>query len=872
MPLPQGTRLGPYELIAHIGAGGMGEVYKAKDLRLDRLVAVKVLPEHLAQSADALARFEREAKAVAALNHPSLTGLFDLGQEGGIAFVVMELLEGESLRARLTQGPLPPRRATDLAIQMARGLAAAHDKGVIHRDLKPENLWLTRDGRLKILDFGLAKQVAVAGKGSGSFLATEGVSPGHLTEQGMILGTLGYMSPEQVRGEGVDARADLFSFGAVLFEMVTGKRAFARETASDTMAAILRDEPPELEGSGRTVPMGLRRIIDHCLEKAPEARFRDAHDLAFALENLANASASNAPLTAPFAPQNRKATRTWAALAAVLVLGAFAAGWGLHGGGGAKPTFKRLTYGKGTLGRARFVPGSKEIVFSASLNGSSSELFSLNPDALEPRSLGVQGSLLAVAPSGELAVSLRTRLWAGFDMGQLARVAPGGGTRLLHDEVMDADWMPDGTRLAMAYSDAKPVEGANAPVWRMVTLEFPPGHPLQEGAQFTWALRMAPDGKRLACFEQDTFNHGDGKVVVVDLTGHRATWGESRGFTGLAWGPGGALWFSEFQDGTSSLWRLQAGGDKRLLMRQAGLLEIMDVAQDGRALASVGQVITGTMGMSAPAFREKDLSWNEATFTHDISPDGSRLLLGPGGGWVSEGERLSVYLRQADGANPTLLGEGTSASFMPNGKQVLLLSGMRDSRLTLVPLASGSPQELSLPGLKTPSCEPMPDGHHVLVAGATSLTEQLLDLDTGARLNVGERYMSGTAGARSISPDGRWVILRKHTGRNLDDPLVLASTSSAELRPVKGIEPGDLPMRWNADGSAIFVFNRDGLPARIHSLDQATGKRTLVREIMPANASGLTGIRSFAMTPDAQHLAYNYVRKLSVLYLIEGLR
>jgi len=281
--LSTGTRLGPYEILASLGAGGMGEVYKAKDTRLDRLVAVKVLPDRLADSAEALARFEREAKLIAALNHPNILGIFDVGRTGKTAYAVMELLEGESLRARLSQGPLAPRRATELAVQMAEGLAAAHEKGVLHRDLKPENLWITREGRLKILDFGLAKQVAPR-EPAGSVEPTSSQIQPHQTEAGKVFGTLAYMSPEQVRGEAVDARSDIFSFGMVFFEMLTRERAFARDNPSDTMAAILRDEPEEQPLVASRVPPPLQRVVLHCLEKPPGRRFQTARDLGFALE------------------------------------------------------------------------------------------------------------------------------------------------------------------------------------------------------------------------------------------------------------------------------------------------------------------------------------------------------------------------------------------------------------------------------------------------------------------------------------------------------------------------------------------------------------------------------------------------------------
>ncbi len=327
MSLQPGARLGPYEILSPLGAGGMGEVWKAKDTRLDRFVAVKVLPEHLAKSPEALARFEREAKAVAALNHPNITGIFDIGNVEGLAFVAMELLEGESLRTRLESGPLTPKKATELAIQLAQGLAAAHDKGVVHRDLKPDNLWITKEGRLKILDFGLAKQLPGIGQGSDSYLPTAAIQADHRTEKGMILGTLGYMSPEQVRGASVDARSDIFSFGVVLFEMLTGKRAFARDTAADTMAAILKEDPPDLEHSSRPLPPGLQRVLQHCLEKSPNHRFQDAHDLAFALEN-ALAPQSGAPVEAtPVLPTSASRRRLGLGLAVLMLLGFSAAWW-----------------------------------------------------------------------------------------------------------------------------------------------------------------------------------------------------------------------------------------------------------------------------------------------------------------------------------------------------------------------------------------------------------------------------------------------------------------------------------------------------------------------------------------------------------------
>ncbi len=258
----------------------MGEVYRARDPKLDRMVAIKVLPEHLAKDADALARFEREAKALASLQHPNVLGIFDFGIESDIAYAVMELLEGATLRVLISSGSLLPRRASDIAVQIAHGLSAAHGKGIVHRDLKPENIIVMKDGRVRILDFGLAKQLKPVDANS----PTRALGTNGSTEKGMILGTIGYMSPEQVRGEAVDARSEIFSFGAVLFELYTGQRAFARNSAADTLAAILKEEPPGIEASGKQLPGPIQRILIHCLEKDPGRRFQDVQDLAFALD------------------------------------------------------------------------------------------------------------------------------------------------------------------------------------------------------------------------------------------------------------------------------------------------------------------------------------------------------------------------------------------------------------------------------------------------------------------------------------------------------------------------------------------------------------------------------------------------------------
>jgi TolB-like protein/Tfp pilus assembly protein PilF len=331
MTLVPGTRLGPYEILAPLGAGGMGEVYRARDKKLDRDVAIKVLPESVAADPDALARFEREAKAVAALSHQNILAIHDFGNQDGIAYAVMELLEGETLLGKLDAGPIPQKQAVDYALQIARGLSAAHEKGVVHRDLKPDNLFVTKDGHLKILDFGLAKRIEAIAPGEETSAPT---ASGH-TQPGTVMGTLAYMSPEQVRGQAVDQRSDIFSFGAILYEMLSGLRAFRADTAAETMAAIMRDEPTEMSESGRNIPPALGHIVRHCLEKDRDNRFQSARDIAFALGEALSGSAV-APATPAAQPPRSLAFRPllWAAGVVALVTLAAAVLW-LRPGAGA---------------------------------------------------------------------------------------------------------------------------------------------------------------------------------------------------------------------------------------------------------------------------------------------------------------------------------------------------------------------------------------------------------------------------------------------------------------------------------------------------------------------------------------------------------
>lgn len=870
MALSPGTRLGPYEILIPLGAGGMGEVYKAKDTRLDRFVAVKVLSEQLAKDPDLLARFDREARSIAALNHPNILALHDFEKQGEVAYAVMELLEGESLRARLKEGSLPPRKAVELAIQFARGLAAAHEKGVVHRDLKPENLWVTTDGRLKILDFGLAKQGSKTEPPMHSQLATEGLSSLNVgsTERGMVLGTVGYMSPEQVRGESVDARTDIFSFGAVLFEMLTGVRAFARDSATETMAAVLRDDPPEPEATGRPIPAPLRRVIDHCLEKSPSQRFRSAHDVAFALENLSSDTGAEAAAAGTAAsPRVGRGPWTAALLALVAVLAGLV-GFSLRGGAPPQPVFHRLTFEQGTVENARFGPDGKTVVYSARWKGGPPALYSIPSGSLESQRLNVESStLLAVSRDNELAVLLSPMLTYGLYPGNLARVpASGGGARQIEGSVLAADWNPLSGELA-----AVTVRRAD---W---TLESPPGTALRVAAGIDYP-RYSPRDGSLAFFE-NRIGLGwpllprPGDIVVLDSEGDTRVVATDRRCTGLAWSKkGDEIWFSEWTDGRRSIVSAASlSGKIRTIWSGPGNVALQDIAADGRVLVQTRQIQDGILVLEEGAVRERDLSIFDGTFSIDFTPDRKALLVnerGAGGG--PEG---AVFLAPLDGSPPTKLAKGRAEALSPDGTTVLVGAPERPGRYTLVPTGSGSSSVVELAGIAANQIARfLPDGKRFVFQGSAEGKQiRLFVMDPATSTGPQPVTVEGTLvwqGGNPVSPDGKSLFVIKDLGANAVDEIV--SIDDGTETPIVGKEPRDIPIRWTEDGRGIYVFKREGLPVRIFRLDPWTGKKELVKEFMPADPGGITGMSSVTMSADAEIFAFNYRRRISELFLVEG--
>jgi Tol biopolymer transport system component len=859
MTLVAGNRLGPYEILGQIGAGGMGEVYRAKDPRLGRDVAIKVLPASFSADPDRLRRFEQEARAAGILNHPNITAVHDIGTHDGAPYVVTELLEGETLRAALAGGKLAQRKAIDYALQIAHGLAAAHEKGIVHRDLKPENLFVLKDGRVKILDFGLAKLTHTE---TGPDVTSLPTATGG-TEPGVVLGTLGYMSPEQVRGRPADARSDIFSFGAILYEMLSGTRAFHGDSAADTMSAILREEPPDLSVTNQSISPGLERVVRHCIEKSPEQRFHSAHDVAFALEALSGVSAAGRLVAA--APA--RAARQWLLPAAAVVVfalaiaGSYAVGLRRRRGsrsGGA--SFSQLTFRQQPIFNARFAPDGKTVVYSAAASGNTPEIFSLRPDypGASPRGL-LNVHLLSVSSRGELAVLTRARfLRHTLFEGTLARMPlEGGAPREILDGVREADWSPDGSDLAVI----RDVKGKDR-------LEFPVGKVLCEVGGYLSNPRFSPRGDRIAFFEHPIKYDDRGLVAVVDLAGKKTVlsegyWGEE----GLAWSAAGDEVM--FSAGTAynnfSVYAVDLAGRRRVALESAGGLTIQDVRSDGRWIATRDDEIHEMPVLVPGQDRERDLSWLDLSSPTALSSDGKTLLFSESSGSV--GVNYAVCLRQTDGSPVVRLGEGFGSDLSRDGKWALAVVPTSPQQLVVYPTGSGEPRRLERAGLLSyETAQFFPDGRRVLACGH----EEGHAVRCYVQEIAGGKPRAVTPEGTSqgfVSPDGRHILVRGSSGG-----LLLFSADGAEARSVAGATAEDSVIRWSGDGRSVLVHRTWEVPARVEQLDLSTGKRELLRMLGPTDLTGVLQVGFVALSDDGKSHAYDCRRMISHLFLVNGAR
>ena len=851
MALQPGSVVGPYTILAPLGAGGMGEVYRARDTRIGRDVAVKVLSASYAHDPDRLKRFEQEARTVGALNHPNLLVLFDVGRHDGAPYLVSELLEGWTLREAIGRAAPSVRKAIDQGAQIARGLAAAHDKGVVHRDLKPENLFLTTEGRVKILDFGLAR-VTTTGSAADSSVGTVS-SP---TEPGVMLGTLGYMAPEQVRGLPADHRADIFAFGSVLYEMVTGQRAFRGETSADTLSAILHREPPEMGASGREVPPSLERILRRCLEKSASERFQSAHDLGFALEAL---SGSGVAVVAGH-EEGLKRHRTMALAAGLAGLAALGLAYGYvqRQGAGVRASdvsFQQLTFRQGGLHEARFGPDGT-VFYSAHWGGGEDDVYFTRPGNAEGRALGFEDAqVVSVSPSGELALLMH----AGDDERRtLARLSfPGGAPRELASNVNDADWSPDGQDMATIRFSGK--------------LEFPAGKVLYESDTSISLPRFSPKGDRIAFLERSSESGARpaGTIWSVDLAANKTRLfsGAVTEDDGLAWSPGGdELWFVSLPEtGEGTVLRaVDRKGKVRDIRAFDGWVGLEDIAPNGdvllqRVLFQQGLVVIDRDG------KEKDVTWLNRSGVADLSEDGKAVLF-------TETIRESpfVHLRRMDAADAVRLGEGQAKALSPDGKWAL---GIAKETFVLYPLGAGQPRVLPLVGVKRPFdihwALFFPDGKRLLLSVNFADTDNArlyaIDIETGrAEPLTPEGESAGTSMTHPFSPDGRRLLATVADNR----PYGIYTLEGGGFEDI-GLSLLDLPLRWSSDGRYVFYRSRKD-QRLLNRLDLRTRRKELWKELPRVDA--LSQVSWVVTTGDGKGIAYSYTREQADLYLVKGLR
>ncbi|MFY9743795.1 MAG: protein kinase [Candidatus Sulfotelmatobacter sp.] len=859
MNLSAGTKLGPYEIVSLLGAGGMGEVYRARDSRLKREVAIKVLSQALSADADRLRRFEQEALATAALNHPNILAVFDIGTNEGAPYVVSELLEGETLRERLRSGAVPARKTLDYAMQVAHGLAAAHEKGIIHRDLKPENIFLTKDGRVKILDFGLAKLTQPEGQEQASATMT------HATEAGVVMGTAGYMSPEQVRGAAVGARSDIFSFGAILYEMVSGKRAFHRETPADTMSAILKEEPADLSETNRNVSPALERIVHHCLEKNPEQRFHSASDIAFDLEHLSGAtstSASGKMAAIPDAPNTKLLMVIAAGL--VLAIAMLGFGWWIGKGSGVSsiPEYKQVTFRTGYIGNARFTPDGS-VVYSASWDGGDDELYLARMDDPGARELGLKNAeLLSISKNGELAVRLNTINYGGYARaGTLARVPLSGGTpREVLDNIQNADWAADGENMAVV---------RYVPENRHWRLEYPVDKVLFESIGWISDPKISPDGKWVAFADHEVPGGDDqGSVAVIAADGKGKEKILSPGWTsleGVLWSPkGDEVWFTSTKTGSAANPRaVTLDGKMRTVTNVPGGVWVEDRMNDAILMITHRQRV-GIRGVAPGGKEEHELGWFGWSIMRDMTPDGRKIVFdeeGDGGG-----PNYTVFLRDTDGSPPARIGEGTSVGLSPDAKFVITKPA-RGGPLSLVPTGAGEARQLTHDSISYGHVQWMPDGKHLLTTGIEpghGPRTYLIDLATGDSKAITPEGIAGNL----LSPDGKSFIVHGTDGKPGIWPL-----DGSGMRPIPGLDSSYYVRRWSPDGTSLYVASSkiQEKVAKVYVLNIATGKMQFWKAF-GENVAGMSGAGAPLFSTDGSAYAYVYGSTLSEAYVVTGLR
>jgi hypothetical protein len=871
MILSPGESFGAYTILGPLGRGGMGEVYRARDNRLGRDVALKILPDEGADDPERIRRFEQEARAASALNHPNIVVIYETGEatpagrDRPVRFLAMELLEGEPLNAILMGGALPIRRTLDYACQIADGLSRAHESGIVHRDLKPSNIVVTRDGHLKILDFGLAKLRPFSAEDKTLEVTTDPT----LTSPGTLLGTVGYMAPEQVRSEPATPASDQFGFGCILFEMLTGRRPFQRASPAETLSAILRDEPPPIEALNPKVPAPLRWIVERCLSKTPRDRYASTRDMARDLLKLKEASTEagfrSSISVALNAPRQRRALRLAGAALLLFLLAA----------GGSfllwqklrtfpPPTFQRLTFRHGVVWRALFAPSAGSILFTASWDGQPTRTYMTLPETAGlDRLLEAEPLVpMAFSPDGsEVLVLLEAfRVPHLLISGTLARMpALGGKPRRILDQAGWADWSRSGKLLAV-------VRHANGE--RILELRDADGTQPRELFRTRGAIsfvRFSPDDRSIAFAHHPEVTQSGGEVRIVGLDGKsaRAVTPEIDSCWGLDWNARtGEIWFTGTQGHRSFLWAVTAAGRRREVYTFPEQLVLQSIQPASNRCLLTSEQQRGVLIVRSAGGPARDLSWLSYTRVTDLSPDRKRLL------FVEEGptpRTSGAYVRSIDGGDAVKLSDWLPGRFSPDGNWVVGLTNELPRQLALFPVEAGASRLLATPGMEA-SDPSFLDADTILFVGTASGARRVWRIRTdGSGLSpVG----APDCDFPQPNPGRNALVCEGGPGNRAIFLYPMDGGPGRKLHELSGARRFWYA-RFNARGDQIFAVASD---REFFTFDAQTG-RVVAQEILPTpQQEGYSELIDAIFDADAATQAYSLNVYASHLYLASGLR